>query len=228
MKVSLCFFVWNELPGCKLDIPNIDLNQFDEVFAVDAGSTDGTVEYLESFNIPVHTQPRRGYNQAYIFAFDICSTDALIFYHPKGTIPPQHIGHFIPYLKEGYDLVIGSRIGSLARNEEDDKVIRHRKWFVLFLAYISAILWRKNGSFIKDVLHGFRAMRKDSFLRLNLLEDGMTADLEMVVGSYKRQYKVIEFPTQEEKCVYRNSHFKAIPTGIRMLSFLRRELCKND
>lgn len=53
MKVSLCLIVWNELQGCQLDVPKLPRDAFDEIFAVDGGSTDGTIEYLESQGIKV-------------------------------------------------------------------------------------------------------------------------------------------------------------------------------
>ena len=60
LRVSLCLLVWNELEGCKLDVPGLPLDQFDEVYAVDGGSKDGTVAYLEQHGIKVHTQQMRG------------------------------------------------------------------------------------------------------------------------------------------------------------------------
>eukprot|EP00828_Plagiopyla_frontata_P006252 TRINITY_DN12699_c0_g2_i1.p1 TRINITY_DN12699_c0_g2~~TRINITY_DN12699_c0_g2_i1.p1 ORF type:complete len:113 (+),score=22.78 TRINITY_DN12699_c0_g2_i1:3-341(+) len=58
MSVSLCLIVWNELEGCKKDVPLIPRECFDEIYAVDGGSTDGTVEYLESQSIKVFPQSK--------------------------------------------------------------------------------------------------------------------------------------------------------------------------
>ena len=58
VKISLCLLVWNELEGCKIDVPNLPRDSFEETYAVDGGSTDGTVEYLESQGIPVYRQPK--------------------------------------------------------------------------------------------------------------------------------------------------------------------------
>ena len=52
--------VWNELDGCKMDVPRLPRDAFDEIYAVDGGSTDGTVAYLESQGITVHRQPKKG------------------------------------------------------------------------------------------------------------------------------------------------------------------------
>lgn len=62
MKVSLCLLVWNELEGCQIDLPCIPMDEFDEIYAVDGGSIDGTVQFLESHGIPVYKQPKTGLN----------------------------------------------------------------------------------------------------------------------------------------------------------------------
>ncbi len=47
MTVALCLITWNELDGCKHDVPLIDRTKFEQILCVDGGSTDGTVEYLK-------------------------------------------------------------------------------------------------------------------------------------------------------------------------------------
>ena len=48
MRISLILITWNELEGCKHDIPLIDRSKFDEIFCIDGGSTDGTVSILRN------------------------------------------------------------------------------------------------------------------------------------------------------------------------------------
>lgn len=224
LRLSLCLLTWNEHEGCRHDVPLLPLNEFEEVYAVDNGSRDGTVEYLTSQGITVHQQPRHGYNQAYICAFDKCTTDAVIVFHPKGSVDPASILKFRPLLEQGHDLVIASRMISGGDNEEDEKLIRPRKWFVLGLALISAVIWCRKRPVIWDVLHGLRAMRRDQFLVIEPLNTGLSIDLEMVVRSYRRRFRVVEFPVIETLRLSGQTHFKALPTGWHLLKYLLSEL----
>ena len=67
MKTTLCLLVYDELAGCKTDVPRLPRDGFDDVYAVDGGSTDGTVAYLESQDIPVHKQVDRRNKRRFLF-----------------------------------------------------------------------------------------------------------------------------------------------------------------
>lgn len=220
MRIGLCFLTLNELEGCRKDIPQFDLTKFDQVFAIDGNSTDGTVAFLQSYGIAVYPQPTKGLNAACLYAFNKCTCDALVLFHPKGSIPVSDAYHFEPLFEKGYDLVIGSRIIKGAINEEDGKIIRYRKWFVMFLGICSSVLFRKKGPIIWDVLHGFRGMRVDKFNELQIPPKGATVDLAMVSQAYKKNMEIIEFPTHEGKRVSGETHFRAIPTGKALLKYL--------
>lgn len=224
VRLTLCLLTWNEIDGCRKDVPLLPLEAFEEVYAVDGSSTDGTIEYLRSRGIVVHQQPVRGYNQAYICAFDKCTTDALILFHPKGTIDPAVVLKFRPAFEQGCDLVIGSRMIRGARNEEDDRILRPRKWFVLGLALLSAAIWCRKRPIVWDVLHGLRGLRRDRIRAIEPLPMGLSIDLEMVVRSYRHRLNVVEFPVVENPRPAGGTHFKAFPTGKLLLKYLVAEL----
>ncbi len=228
MQITLCILTRNEITGCKHDIPLIRRELFDEIYAIDANSSDGTIEYLERMGIPVYIQPRKGLNAACIYAFEKCKTDALIFFHPKGSIPVADTEKFRLYFEQDYDLVIASRNIKGAINEEDNKIVKYRKWFVTVLALISALLFRREGTMVWDVLHGFRGMTVKSFHKINPSSDGLSIDLEMVCRSYKKRLKRIEFPTTESPRLAGISNFKALPTGWKLLKYLFREIVRLD
>ena len=227
LTISLCLLTWNEIDGCRSDVPRLPRDAFREVFAVDAGSVDGTVQYLASQGITVRRQPKRGYNQAYIQAMECCTSDALVFYHPKGNINPDELLKFRPLLEAGNDIVIASRMIVGARNEEDDRLIRPRKWFVLGLALVAAALWRRKGPIVWDVLHGFRAVRRVRFFAIEPLQTGLSIDLELVVRSYRFGFRVAEFPVQELRRATGTTHFRALPTGLRLVRYLCNEITRS-
>ncbi len=231
MKISLCLLTFNEIAGCKNDIPQIKkyLNEFDEIYAIDGGSEDGTIEFLEKENIPVHIQPTRGLNAACHFSIEKCTTDAVIFFHPKGTIPIEDILRFRQLFENGHDFVIGSRIIKGAVNEEDKHFLKPRKWFVMGLALMSSTLFNRENKMLWDVLHGFRGVTIKGYEKMNLQDKGVvTIDIEMVIRAYKTKLKSIEFPTTECPRIAGETHFKAIPTGIRILRYIKRELRRKD
>jgi len=228
VKISLCLIVWNELDGCKIDVPKIHRDSFEEVFAIDGGSTDGTVEYLMSQNIPVYRQTKPGLNAAYIDANNHSTGDAVVVFFPKGTLPVQDLNKFRTLFEEGYELVIASRQINDSFNEEDSHVFRPRKWFVRCLAIIASILWRREGYFVKDVLHGFKGWTRNAFKQMKILEKGLSIDIEMVVRSYKLSISRIEFPTKEKMRTYGDTHFKIWPTGKKLLAYLWYELFRRN
>lgn len=228
MRITLCILTRNEITGCKHDIPSIRREAFDEIYAIDANSTDGTIDYLNQAGIPVYIQPRKGLNAACVYAFEKCSTDALIFFHPKGSVPVSDTEKFRAYFEQGYDLVIASRNIKGGKNEEDDKIIKYRKWFVTLLALVSAFLFRREGPIVWDVLHGFRGMTVKSFNLINPSAEGVSIDLEMVSRSYKKKLKRIEFPTIESPRLAGTSNFKALPTGWKLLKYLLGEISRVD
>ncbi len=222
--IALCLLTWNELNGCLVDVPQMPLEDFDEVFAVDGGSEDGTVEYLTEVGIPVHRQPRPSLNAACVYAYEIAQSDAVVFFHPKGTVPPQDLKRFRGLFDEGYELIVASRNMPGGVNEEDSHILKPRKWFVLSLAALLSVLWRREGNKIRDVLHGFRGMTAQAFEAVSLAETGVTIDAEMVTGAYRHRLKRIEFPTAEIPRQQGATHFKALPTGWKILKYVGRTL----
>lgn len=224
MTVALCLITWNELAGCKHDVPLIDRSKFEQIYCIDGGSTDGTVEYLKEQGIPVYQQTAKGLNQACKDGAEHCECDAFVFFHPKGSIPVEDTYRFREYFEQGYDLVVGSRMMKESRNEEDGHLLKPRKWFVLGLGLLGSTLFRKEGYRVRDVLHGFRGMKRESFLKLGISDMSPSIDIEMVCRSYKFRMKRAEFPTTEEARIAGETHFKAIPTGKKLLKYIFWEI----
>jgi hypothetical protein len=131
---------------------------------------------------------------------------------------------FRSYFENGYDLVVASRLIAGAVNEEDDRLLRPRKWFVRVLGLVAALLWKRDDGMIADVLHGCRGMRRQAFFAIAPLRVGVTIDLEMVVGAYRMGLRRTEFPVAERRRLVGETRFKAWPTGWAMLRHIAVEL----
>ena len=227
IKPSLCLIVWNELEGCHNDVPLLPMHLFHEVYAIDGGSSDGTVDYLQSHAIQVYKQPKPSLNAAYNYAVEKCTGDSLVIFFPKGTIDPNCASTMIKHLENGYDLVIASRNISGGRNEEDNYLIKPRKWGVEFLSLTASLLWRREGTRIHDVLHGVKAFTIEAYRQMNIAEMGITIDLEMVIRAYRLNIPRIECPVTETRRLHGETMFKILPTAKRLALFLWAELFRS-
>lgn len=226
MKMTLCLLVFDELAGCQRDVPGLPREAFDDVYAIDGGSRDGTVEYLEAQGIPVHRQAKRSINAAYAHAVELCQTEGLVVFFPKGTLDPACCLTMAEKLREGCALVVAGRDLPGAHNEEDDRWLKPRKWGVRALSRVASLLWRREGWRVRDVLHGVKAFTISAYRRMEIAEVGVTVDLEMVVRSYRLRLPRVEFPVVERARSYSHSRFPIWRTGKRLGWFVLRELLR--
>jgi hypothetical protein len=189
---------------------------------------DGTVEYLQSQGITVYNQPKSGLNAAYVHANDMSNSDAVVVFFPKATTPIEDLHKFRPLFNQGFQLIIASRQIKGSVNEEDSGCWRPRKWLVWSLGALVAIFWRREGYWVRDVLHGFKGWSRDAFARMKILNYGLSIDIEMVVRAYKLHIKRMEFPSAEVSRHYGDTHFKIWPTGKKLLAYLWFENNRRD
>jgi len=221
-RIELCLLVWNELNGCEKDIPSIP-PIYDRIYAIDGGSTDGTIEFLNSKMIEVIPQVRRSYNGAYLDALDNFTGEGLVFFHPKGTINVESLVQMRSLMDAGFDFVLASRLLKEAQNEEDTKILRFRKWFVRAVAITAKLRWGlRKRTYLNDPLHGYRGISVKFIESLNLQSEGVTADLEMTKHAYSRKLVATSFPVIESERISGDTHFPAFKTGKMILSYIFR------
>ena len=223
VRVSLCLLTWNELEGCKIDIPNIP-PVFDRVFALDNSSMDGTAEFLLENGIEVIRQKTKTYNGAYIDAFNECLDSSLVFFHPKGTINVDSLLYAQKVMRSGVDFLLASRISNGAHNEDDSKLFKPRKWFVILVGLASKFKWGMwKRYYLDDPLHGYRGLSMRFIQTLKLKNSGITADIEMIRHAYKGEFKLSVFPVTEVARNHGGTHFPALRTGRKILKYLITE-----
>ena len=220
-NISLCLLTLNEVHGCRKVVPNLPRDLFGEIFALDGGSTDGTIEYLVSQGIQVVPQRVGSYNSAYVEATAYYSGDAIVFYHPKGTVDAESLPLLVAALEDGADFVVASRMLPSSTNEEDDHFFRHRKWFGQGLSIAASFRWRRREQQrITDPLHGYRGCTRSFTDSLRFRSTGMTADLEMVRHAYVTGATIAEIPVNESEREIGGTHFPAFKTGRALSHYL--------
>lgn len=228
MKYSLVILTLNEIEGLEAIFPQIDLGSVDEVFAVDGGSTDGTLDFYEKNGVRVVKQTSRGRGEAFKIALKEAKGDVLIFFSPDGNEDPGDIAKFKPYFEKGCDMVIASRMMEGAFNEENVQIIKLRKWANNFFNFLSNFFFRKEGEYVTDSINGFRAISKDAFSKMRIEGKGFTIEYQITMQAFKKRLRIIEFPTREGARIGGEVKAKSIPTGIAFIKTFIKELFSRD
>lgn len=230
MKTVLCILTLNELECLKEVFPNIPKpgkkSGYDEIYAIDGGSTDGTLEYFEKNKIKIVTQDKRGRGNAFLQAFKKIKADTYIFFSPDGNEDISDLSKFRKYVEAGADLVIASRMMKGAYNEEDAQLIKPRKWANLSFNLMANLSFRRKGPYVTDSINGYRAITSKMAKELSLDAHGYTIEYQMTMRALKKGANIVEFPTREGQRISGEIQAKSIPTGLKFIKCYCTELLK--
>lgn len=226
LNIEVCLLCKNEyLSFSKIfeklqkELDTIKIN----FFIMDGGSTDGSIEFYKKKNIKYYKQENKGRGAAIIEAFNLTNSEALIFFSPDGNEDVLDIKKIINYLNEDNDLVIGSRMIKGARNEEDDKVFKFRKWANNIFNLLANLFFNKD-NYVSDSINGFRGIKKKKFINLKCNENYYAIEYQMTIRSMKLRYKIKEFATTEFDRIAGISQAPSIPTGLTFIRALIKEI----
>jgi len=222
--VTLAFIVRNEEKGLQALLPQVPLEVFDDCFAIDGHSTDGTVTVLEAHGVPVHRQRVRGLGAAMLQARQQVATDAFIYFHPDGNEDPADLPRMAGLLRQGHAFVVASRMIPGARNEEDGQLFKWRKYANQGLALLANLLFARDGNRTTDVTNGLRGIHCTAFDAMQLSAHDLTLDYQMIIRALKLNIPITEFPTHEGKRLFGTTNFPSISTGVSELRLLWREM----
>lgn len=203
MTFALLVMTLNEIEGMKAIMPKIKPEWLDEIFVVDGGSTDGTVEWARENGYNVYIQKQKGFRHAYIEVMPQVKSDYLITFSPDGNSIPELIPDLIEKMKEGYDMVIVSRYLGEAKSDDDDFLTGFGNSF--FTATANLL----HGGKYTDAMVIYRAYRKSLIKELELDQDRWYATPEKLfsckvswepllsIRATRRKLKVGEIPGDE-------------------------------
>ena len=221
MKKTLVVLTYNEIEGLSALWESIPFAAADEVIAIDPGSTDGTLGFFEARRTRVIRQAKRGRGEAFRIAAREAAGDVLCFFSPDGNENPADIPRLFAKIEEGYDLAIASRFLPGARHDEANRAIPVRALANRLFTTAAGLLF---GGRIADTINGFRAIRRDRFLELAPDAEGFAIEFQISIRAMKKKLRIAEIPTIEGDRIGGQSTAHSIPTGLKVLRVLLREL----
>jgi len=193
-RISLIIPALNEaanLPYLLSRIQNI--KEIEEVILVDGGSNDGTIDVALRVmpNIKIIQQNGRGKGNATKCGANAAVGDYFMVLDADGSQRPEEIPLYIGKIREGYDLVKGTRYLRKWKSEDDslDRAIMNK-----ITTTVANILWRTNFS---DLCYGVFIINKIKFLELNIRANYFELEAELMIKAKRNGLSIAEVPAHE-------------------------------
>lgn len=160
-----------------------------EVVIADNGSIDKSVEIAESLGARVTHQQIKGYGSALMTGIEEALGDYIIMGDCDDSYDFSEIEGFIEPLRNGYDMVMGTRIKG---------TIKHgaMPWLHKYIGN-PFLTWFLNRLFltgISDAHCGMRSFTKEAYKKMCLQTTGMEFASEMVIKASKAKLRITEIP----------------------------------
>src|SRR5262249_20378510 len=162
-------------------------------------------------------QTVRGYGEGLLEGIHLAKGDIIIEFNPDGNCIPADIPRIIAKLREGYDLVIGSRHREGAKSGDDDAGAAPGNWM---LTRMRNLLF---GTRYTDALVGFRAYRRELALRLGLDATGLSWPCQTSTRFARAGLRVTEIPAIEPARIGGKRKMMPLRTGWQITQLILRD-----
>ena len=187
-----------------------------EIVVADNGSSDRSIEISQDEGARVVNVKAKGYGNALFAGFKAARGNFIIFLDADLSYEFSHIPQFVKELRDGADLVMGSRFKGSIDPGAMPKL--HRYLGTPFLTKIANLFFKSN---ITDINCGMRGLTKETFKRLGLRSGGMEFASEMIIKASLLKMKIVEIPTDLHRDQRdRKPHLQSFPDGWRHLRFM--------
>lgn len=187
-----------------------------EVIVADNGSTDKSIDIAKQYGARVVTVEAKGYGNALINGINASNATYILMADADDSYNFEEIDDFIKYTREGYDLVMGTRLKG--KIEHGAMPFLHRYLGTPVLTFFINLLFRTN---ISDCNCGMRCFTKAAFEKMQLSSPGMEFASEMIIKSGLIKLKIKEIPISFYKDKRsRKPHLRTWSDGWRHLKFI--------
>ncbi len=168
-----------------------DLEVDGEVLVVNNGSTDRSVTMARAAGARVVHETKKGYGNAYHRGFREARGRFIIMGDADNTYDFRKIGLFLQPLRNGYDLVMGSRF-------QGNIMPGAMPWLHRYIGnpVLSGLLNLFFHAHISDSHCGMRGLSKEAYQRMELHTGGMEFASEMVIKALKQKLRITEVPVR--------------------------------
>lgn len=200
-KISVIIPVYNEENVIRETVASLrpyleQLTSGYEIICVNDGSTDSTPALLDEMKdiTVIHHKTNRGYGASLKNGIRNAQFNHILIIDADGTYPVSSLPEMLkPYLKNGLDMLIGSRTGA---NTTYPFVKKVPKYFIR--KYANYITGKNTGDFNS----GFRIFKKDVAMRFfDLYPDGFSFTTTITVSMLCKGYYVDFIPVDYFKRV---------------------------
>jgi hypothetical protein len=185
-----------------------------EVIVVDNGSTDASVERAAAAGARVVEEPRRGYGSAYLAGIGAARGRYVFMVDADDTYDLEELGELLRRLRDGADMVIGSRFEGVIEHGAMHWMNRH-----IGNPILTGMLNVLFGAGVADAHCGLRATRRDVLDELKLSSTGMEFASEMVIKAAKQHRRIEQVPIRYKPRVG-ESKLNRVPDAWRHVRFM--------
>ena len=209
----------------------LDMGDYEELFVVDGGSTDGTIEIAEALGVHVLRQSNPGFGPGLYEAFEFAQGDLICIVDADGSHDWRDIPQMRAMIADGYDYVLGSRYKGPFRyrgilrwpwSTSDDDSHLH-EWGNLSIVLLAKVF---HGYPLSDVMMGLQMWRKDIFETVHLEEPSQAFEAEFKLRVHHAGFKMGEISTHEHPRIGGDAKLNAWTDGIATGKVLLREWWK--
>ncbi len=210
------------IEGVIRNIPPEAWNALDALLVVDDGSTDNTAELAGrlSSSFPriqvISHGVNRGYGAAQKTAFDWalgCGAAGVVMLHSDGQYPPDFLLKMLAPLRDGADVVGGSR--TMYGDMRKGGMSQARYWGTVGLNGLENLVFRAK---LTSYHSGYKAYSRRALSKIpyHRYSDTFNFDSEMLVGAIRHKLSVVEVPIPTLHGQGYSS-LKPIPYGLSVL-----------
>ncbi len=175
----------NEEKAVSRVISDFKKQGFGNIYVIDGGSSDKTVEFARKTRAKVIFQKGNGKGGALRQALKEIDADIYVTVDADDTYDASRIRELVEPIKSGeYDMVV-------ARRSLSEIPVFNRFGNSLFNMIISVFY----GYRLRDILSGYRVMSRDMVRSLRLDSDDFGIETELTVEALENRFKILEVPT---------------------------------